>query len=62
MKYKIRDAQTRQVPYMLVVGEREQSSMSAAIRHRRKGDLGALPLDALVAKLKEETATRALDG
>jgi len=62
MKYKIRDAQTRQIPYMLVVGEREQASASAAIRHRRKGDLGAQTLDALIAKLKEEVATRALDS
>lgn len=62
MKYKIREAQTRQVPYMLVVGEREQASMSAAIRHRRKGDMGAQSLDALIAKLKEEAATRALDN
>ncbi|MDZ4857394.1 MAG: threonine--tRNA ligase [Candidatus Hydrogenedentes bacterium] len=61
MKYKIREAQTRQIPYMLVVGEREQNSKSVAIRHRRKGDLGAQTLDALVAKLKEEVVTRALD-
>ncbi|MBM3289528.1 MAG: threonine--tRNA ligase, partial [Candidatus Hydrogenedentes bacterium] len=61
MKYKIRQAQTRQVPYMLVVGERERSNHAAAVRHRRKGDLGAQPLDTLIAKLKVEVATRALD-
>ena len=62
MKYKIRQAQTRQIPYMLVVGEREQNSKSVAIRHRRKGDLGAQTLDSLVVKLKEEITSRALDA
>lgn len=62
MKYKIRDAQTRQVPYMLVVGEREQSSRSVAVRHRRKGDIGAAPLDDLIARLKSEVGSRALDA
>jgi len=61
MKYKIREAQTRQIPYMLVVGERERGSDSASVRHRRKGDLGAQTLDALITKLQDEIATRALD-
>lgn len=61
MKYKIRGAQTRQVPYMLVVGEREQSSKTVAIRHRRKEDAGAASVDDLIARLKQEVASRALD-
>jgi threonyl-tRNA synthetase len=61
MKYKIRAAQTKQVPYMLVVGEREQGSDSVAIRHRRKGDIGASKVDELIARLTEEVAARSLD-
>lgn len=61
MKYKIRGAQTRQVPYMLVVGEREQSSKTVAIRHRRKEDAGAASVDDLIARLKQEVASRALE-
>lgn len=61
MKYKIRAAQTKQVPYMLVVGEREQGSDSVAIRHRRRGDIGTATVAEVVARLTEEVATRSLD-
>jgi threonyl-tRNA synthetase len=61
MKHKIRLAQTQQVPYMLVVGEREQHGGTVAVRHRRKGDLGAAPIDQVVSRLKLEVETRALD-
>ncbi|MBI4559985.1 MAG: threonine--tRNA ligase [Candidatus Hydrogenedentes bacterium] len=61
MKYKIRLAQTRQVPYMLIVGERERSAGAVAVRHRRKGDLGGMPLEEYIALLQNEVATRALD-
>ncbi len=62
MNYKIRAAQTRQVPYMLVVGECEQSSNTVAIRHRRKGDMGAAGVDDLVKRLRDEVSSRALDS
>ncbi|MBN2312209.1 MAG: threonine--tRNA ligase [Candidatus Hydrogenedentes bacterium] len=61
MKYKIRAAQTQQVPYMLVVGERECESGAVAVRHRRHGDLGALELDVFIDKLRAQVEARALD-
>ncbi|GMV92478.1 MAG: threonine--tRNA ligase [Candidatus Hydrogenedentota bacterium] len=61
MKYKIRAAQTRQVPYMLVVGEREQGSDSVAIRHRRKSDMGTATVAEVIARLTEEVANQSLD-
>ncbi len=61
LKYKIRNAQTQQAPYMLVVGEREQQAGAVAVRHRRKGDLGALPLDAFVERILTEVTSKALD-
>jgi threonyl-tRNA synthetase len=61
MRYKIRNAQSQQVPYMLVVGEREQSEGTVSVRHRRRGDFGSLPLDAFLAQVNEETTTHALD-
>ena len=62
MKYKIRAAQTQQVPYMLVVGERELAGDAVAVRHRRKGDLGAMGVEAFAAQLRDEVASRALDA
>jgi threonyl-tRNA synthetase len=60
MNAKIRDAQLRKVPYMLVVGDREAAARAAALRVRGGGDLGAMPLSDIVAKLVHERDTKAL--
>lgn len=54
MGYKIREAQVKKIPYMLVVGDREAENGQVAVRHRDKGDLGADNLINLIGKLKEE--------
>ncbi|HXG11265.1 MAG TPA: threonine--tRNA ligase, partial [Gemmataceae bacterium] len=58
IKYKIREAQTEKVPYMLVVGEKEQSAGTVAVRDRVEGDLGAMPLSELLARLEAEVRER----
>jgi threonyl-tRNA synthetase len=60
MNAKIRAAQLRKVPYMLVLGDREVEARAAALRVRSGDDLGAMPLDDLVAKLVQERNTKAL--
>ncbi|MEA3365888.1 MAG: threonine--tRNA ligase, partial [Candidatus Hydrogenedentes bacterium] len=62
MQYKIRSAQTQQVPYMLVVGDRERESGGVSVRHRRQGDIGVMSLDAFIKRIQEEIATKALDA
>ncbi|MBI2155642.1 MAG: threonine--tRNA ligase [Candidatus Rokubacteria bacterium] len=57
--YKIREAQLRKVPYMLVVGERESQSGTVSLRHRTGEDLGAVPLDRVLTDLAREIGTRA---
>jgi len=52
--YKIREAQVKKVPYMLVVGDKEAESGEVAVRHRDQGDLGAEELDAFIEKLQAE--------
>ena len=54
MNLKIRNAQLQKVPYMLVVGDREQEDGAVAVRTREGGNLGALTLDDLLARLAEE--------
>ncbi|MGI8925997.1 MAG: threonine--tRNA ligase [Tepidiformaceae bacterium] len=60
MNAKIRDAQLRKVPYMLVVGDREAEAQAAALRVRGGTDLGALPVTTIVERLREERDTKAL--
>ncbi len=58
MNAKIRDAQAQQVPYMLVVGDRDQEAGTASVRERREGDLGAKAPDELCRMLEERRAAR----
>ena len=55
MNQKIRTAQMQKVPYMLVVGDREQEAGAVAVRHRDGEDLGAMPLDDFLARLGAES-------
>lgn len=52
--YKIREAQLEKVPYMLVIGDREMENRAVAVRSRKDGDLGAMPLADFVNKIVEE--------
>jgi len=61
MGYKIREAQTQKIPYMLVVGDKEVQNGQVSVRNRFQGDEGAESLDAFLAKIKgliEVRATR----
>jgi threonyl-tRNA synthetase len=55
---KIRDAQLRKIPYMLVVGEREAAAGTVAVRERSAGDAGVVALADFVARLRGETTNR----
>mgnify|MGYP001945645769 CR=1 FL=1 len=56
--YKIREAQLHKVPYMLIVGEREQSDRTVAVRKRSEGDLGTQPLQQFTEQVLEEIKNR----
>ncbi|HYB44078.1 MAG TPA: threonine--tRNA ligase, partial [Candidatus Methylomirabilis sp.] len=56
--YRIREAQLRKVPYMLVVGEREAQNGTASLRRRTGEDLGAVPVDRIAADLAAEIGSR----
>jgi threonyl-tRNA synthetase len=58
MQAKIRDAQAQQVPYMLVVGDRDQQAGTVSVRERREGDLGAQPLQAFIKVMEERRTER----
>ena len=50
MNAKIREAQMQKVPYMLVVGDKEQAAGAVAVRLRTEQNLGAIPLDDFIAR------------
>lgn len=53
---KIRDAETKKIPYMLIVGEREVAEGRVSIRRHGKGDQGSVLVDEFVQQFKEECA------
>lgn len=55
--YKIREAQLQKVPYMLVVGDKEEAENKVGVRDRKQGDLGAIDVNEFVLKIDEEIKT-----
>ena len=56
--YKIREAQTQKIPYMLVVGQKEEADGTVSGRSRFKGDEGSRELSGFISDVKEEIAGR----
>jgi len=56
--YKIREHSLQKLPYQLIVGDKEMQADSVAVRTRNGEDLGAMPVEALLTRLREEVAAR----
>ena len=58
--YKIREAQTQKIPYMLIVGAKEVETNTVSIRKRSEGEIGSLSIEDTVAKIKQEIENKSL--
>ena len=58
--YKIREAQTQKIPYMLIVGAKEVETNTVSIRKRSEGEIGSLSIEDTVAKIKQEIEDKSL--
>jgi threonyl-tRNA synthetase len=56
--YKIREHSLQKLPYQLIVGDKELQAGQVAVRTRGGEDLGAMPVDALLVRFREELAAR----
>ena len=59
--YKIREAQSLKIPYMLVLGDKDAEAGTVSVRTRAGGDKGAMPLDEFTAEILEQIKARSLD-
>lgn len=59
MQAKIRRAQLQKLPYMLIIGDKELDAGAVSVRLRSGEDLGAMPLEDLIARMQGEIATKA---
>jgi threonyl-tRNA synthetase len=60
--FKVREAQLEKVPYMLVIGEKEQNVGAVAVRARAEGDLGAMPVAEFISRLEREVKEKRLQA
>ena len=60
--YKIRAAQLEKVPYMLVIGEKEMTENTVAVRSRKKGDMGAMGVDEFIEFADKQVKDLVLDN
>ena len=56
--FKIREARLEKIPYMLVVGEKEQADKTVSVRSRFAGDEGVKPLSDFINQIEEEIRTK----
>ena len=56
--YKIRQAQLEKIPYFFIVGDKEVEENTVSLRSRKDGDLGASPLEEIIAKIVKENAEK----
>lgn len=57
---KIRQGEMEKIPYLLVVGDKEEKTNSVAVRNRKKGDLGPLKTNKFIEKVKQEIESKAI--
>jgi threonyl-tRNA synthetase len=58
--FKIREAQLKKIPYMLIIGDKETETSSVSVRSRKDGDIGTFTFNELSEKLKNEIKTKTL--
>ena len=58
--YKIRSAQLEKIPYMLIVGEKEQGEKAVSVRCRKEGDKGMMPLGEFIDILSDEVEKKVI--
>ena len=56
MGRKIRDNEMKKIPYMIVVGEKEQADGTVAVRKRGEGDLGVMPVADFAKIINDEVS------
>ncbi|KYH35501.1 threonine--tRNA ligase 2 [Clostridium tepidiprofundi DSM 19306] len=56
--YKIREAQLKKIPYMIILGNKEMENKQIAVRSRKQGDIGAIELNKFIENILEEIRER----
>jgi threonyl-tRNA synthetase len=58
MGAKIRAAEERKIPYMLIVGEKEKSEGTVSVRRHKRGNIGSLPFSEFISLVSDEIRSK----
>jgi threonyl-tRNA synthetase len=58
INYKIAEAERNKIPYMLIIGKREEANKSVSLRKRGKGDLGSMTIENVINQIEEDVRAR----
>ncbi len=58
LEYKVREAESQKVPYMLIVGDKEQTENTVSLRARREGNLGTITLEKAIERIEGDIKLR----
>jgi len=55
---KIRDSETKKIPYMFIIGSKETESEKVSVRNHKEGDIGSFKIEDILLKIKKEIKQR----
>jgi threonyl-tRNA synthetase len=58
INYKIAEAERNKIPYMLVIGKREEANNTVSLRKKGKGDLGSMTIENIIKQIEEDVLSR----
>jgi threonyl-tRNA synthetase len=61
ISYKIREAENQKIPYMLIVGKKEQADHNVSVRRHKLGDIGIVAVETVSAEILQKIKTKSLD-
>jgi len=59
--YKIRESETNKIPYMLIIGEKEQTAGNISVRKHKEGDKGTLSLNDFIDNITDEIKNKLIN-
>jgi threonyl-tRNA synthetase len=58
INYKIAEAERNKIPYMIIIGKREEANKAVSLRKRQKGDLGSMTIENVINQIEEDVRAR----
>jgi threonyl-tRNA synthetase len=58
INYKIAEAERNKIPYMIIIGKREEANKTISLRKKQKGDLGSMTIENIINQIEDDVRAR----